>query len=166
MGRHLTLDGGFALRKDERSQNGAGGKGRFGDSTHMTRIRWILARVTRRKRPTSILKKFAGAITGRKTHAYCASIRVPEMQDRIWNKGAPPHVGWWNASRVRQERVWRWWNGEYWSQGVSEREKIAGVRRAAQFKDYAQQDVEWTSYWPENARVPRVNPETETNQQG
>ena len=37
------------------------------------------------------------------------------MKKRIWHKGQPPHIGWWNASNRRSEIMWRWWNGHRWS---------------------------------------------------
>ena len=32
-----------------------------------------------------------------------------------WHKGPPPSVGWWPASTQRVGKIYRWWNGEYWS---------------------------------------------------
>lgn len=81
------------------------------------------------------------------------------MTDRIWHKGPPPHVGWWNASVGRVSGVWRWWNGEYWSMHATSRAKaIDAAQQAAQKSINGQEKIEWSDYYPENARVPRVDP--------
>jgi hypothetical protein len=80
--------------------------------------------------------------------------------DREWYSGPPPHVGWWNASKCRYTDVWRWWNGEAWSVLVSElHDSESAGKEAAKVDSYATVDmVEWSDYWPANARVPRINP--------
>lgn len=84
------------------------------------------------------------------------------MSNRKWNKGKPPHRGWYNAGTLRQERIWRFWNGEYWSRPVHERFDIGRVKKLAnQESKMSIRHIEWCDYWPENARVPRINPDKE-----
>ena len=82
------------------------------------------------------------------------------MTKRIWHKGPPPHVGWWNASLDRNEEMWRWWGGTCWSMSVSRETGSQNVALFASVPAYPEhQDlIEWTDYWPENARVPRIDP--------
>lgn len=80
------------------------------------------------------------------------------MNDREWHSGPPPHVGWWNASYSRRTDVWRWWNGEAWSISVFDGcPALEAAARATEHGIY-QHEIEWTDYWPENARVPRIDP--------
>lgn len=78
---------------------------------------------------------------------------------RTWHKGPPPHVGWWNASRYGHLANWMWWNGSEWSCSVGE---CADAKRAGQISalknPYQDGSIVWTDYWPENARVPRIDP--------
>lgn len=79
------------------------------------------------------------------------------MNARKWNKGLPPHVGWWNASRCRAQDCWRWWDGKQWSfPAPLGRER--GVAERARQKAGNQARIEWTDFYPEGARVPRVAP--------
>lgn len=79
------------------------------------------------------------------------------MSERIWNKGKPPHIGWFNASSCGNPDMWRWWDGEKWSFGAyaNEGSHSAGVSASKASENCA---IEWTDYWPENARVPRIKP--------
>jgi hypothetical protein len=77
---------------------------------------------------------------------------------RVWHKGPPPHIGWWNASICEYFCAWRFYKGDgrwsgvaYERMSAKEAGKIAGTRNMAK-------GVRWTDYWPENARVPRVKP--------
>jgi hypothetical protein len=83
------------------------------------------------------------------------------MKERVWHKGPPPHVGWWNASWGQSERDWRWWNGKNWSHSVSFtcEPKVAASLAEKPYDGYGG-DIYWTHYWPEHARVPRINPES------
>lgn len=80
------------------------------------------------------------------------------MSTRTWRKGPPPHVGWWNASRVRNERTWRWWNGRVWSLDAYAISRVEYATTQARRMAFDQIEIKWTNYWPENARVPRVDP--------
>lgn len=76
---------------------------------------------------------------------------------RTWHSGPPPHVGWWNASAGRFADTWRWWNGVQWSLGYFESSRAAFIKIRTIPKRLAP-DVRWSDYYPEGARVPRVDP--------
>lgn len=80
---------------------------------------------------------------------------------QIWHRGEPPHNGWWNASNTCNTetwgRVWRWWDGKCWSASAYPRDSMATVKQMANRKTPTN-DIKWTDYWPENARVPRIDP--------
>lgn len=80
------------------------------------------------------------------------------MKKRTWHSGPPPHVGWWNASRCRQLTSWRWWNGMNWSEAAFSVDNRRHAAIYARFKVFDQKDIEWTYYYPKNARVPRIKP--------
>lgn len=81
------------------------------------------------------------------------------MTERIWHKGPPPYRGWWNASIVRSKKAWRWWNGEGWSAPAYPDHTSEEAADAASYNILrSTNEVEWTDYWPENARVPRIDP--------
>lgn len=75
-----------------------------------------------------------------------------------WFSGPPPHIGWWEASVANSPDVWRWWNGEAWSWPVNAHHKLSVIGRIASMREPIWLEIEWTERWPENARVPRVNP--------
>jgi hypothetical protein len=86
--------------------------------------------------------------------------KTTKPADRRWQKGAPPHVGWWNASNARLTDAWRWWNGAEWSYAAYENycAKSAG-RDAKKIPNQAiQYAIEWTDFYPADARVPRLDP--------
>lgn len=86
------------------------------------------------------------------------------MNTRNWKSGPPPHFGWWNASRDMDSRAWRWWDGVQWS-GVT----FAGLdgsyaRQAALQLDHGPTgSIHWSDYYPEDARVPRIDPSLPVN---
>lgn len=77
---------------------------------------------------------------------------------RTWYKKPPPHIGWWNASTARLHYVWRWWNGQNWSLPVHENAPLDEVEYCVKIKDDPVYEMEWSDYYPENARVPRISP--------
>ena len=79
------------------------------------------------------------------------------MTQRIWHKGPPPHIGWWNASIRKDRYVWRWWNGKRWSCAACTDYPAWVAGDVAKLKTAAD-GVQWTDYWPKNARVPRSKP--------
>lgn len=84
------------------------------------------------------------------------------MTRRVWHKGPPPHVGWWNArlALLSCEDKWGWWDGKGWSTFayLSLSADQVGGRASEKGAIYSGPGVEWCDYWPENARVPRVKP--------
>lgn len=80
------------------------------------------------------------------------------MSERVWHKGPPPHVGWWNASVIRVEENWRWWEAGEWSNPAYFDEPPEVAADIATHVSPEQSAIEWTDYWPENARVPRLDP--------
>ena len=78
--------------------------------------------------------------------------------ERVWHSGPPPHVGWWNASNAKWNDTWRWWNGTSWSTFCTENMSLSSIARLAVHIEFNQQGIKWTDYWPENARVPRIDP--------
>lgn len=79
------------------------------------------------------------------------------MSERVWHKGPPRFIGWWNASIHKDEECWRWWDGSAWSEAAYE-EYSPGLACLTASKTKPNKKVEWTDYWPENARVPRLDP--------
>lgn len=80
------------------------------------------------------------------------------MTDRTWHKGPPPHPGWWVASFSKDRICWRWWNGAKWSfpayrSFTAQEAAIKAIRC-----EYGTKDIEWTHYYPKDARVPRIDP--------
>lgn len=77
---------------------------------------------------------------------------------RVWHKGPPPFVGWWNACEYNLGSTWRWWDGKAWSVALGANcqteDTLAGL---AKVRTTATR-VRWNDYWPEDARVPRVDP--------
>lgn len=93
----------------------------------------------------------------------------PNAKKLDWHRGPPPHIGWWQASFGRQETSWRWWDGEMWSTIAAHPdwdwatvEETLDNRRTLGLDKNDPHPMEWTHYWPENARVPRINPELHT----
>jgi len=81
------------------------------------------------------------------------------MSKRTWHKGPPPHRGWWVASVSRLPEYWRWWNGEFWSVACKASMPVEKIsQNAATLTFFEMQEIEWSYYWPANARVPRVDP--------
>jgi hypothetical protein len=79
------------------------------------------------------------------------------MSFREWNSGAPPHIGWWEASIIRSSGLWRWWNGTRWSDAAISSDDMDEVLRCAA-RIGLNEGISWTDYYPENARVPRIKP--------
>lgn len=75
-----------------------------------------------------------------------------------WNKGNPPHIGWWEASNCQQRGIWRWWDGKSWSEPVNHHANEWHAGQCASTPEQNKTPIEWTWYWPENARVERKAP--------
>lgn len=78
--------------------------------------------------------------------------------NRVWHKGPPPHIGWWNVSNGHTETLWRWWDGEYWSIVVRESDRLSTVAHCGSIANQLPGDLMWSDYWPENAVCPRLDP--------
>ncbi len=78
---------------------------------------------------------------------------------QTWHKGPPPHVGWWNASVCQSQHAWRWWDGQAWSASSgSHRFAVEAAARKKQLSGGGRRRIEWSDYYPTDARVPRLNP--------
>ena len=75
-----------------------------------------------------------------------------------WNKGKPPHIGWWNASNSRERKAWRWWDGRIWSSVCFDDYSRAAAKDWASVPDMVQSTIEWRTFYPVNARVKRRKP--------
>ncbi len=81
------------------------------------------------------------------------------MTTRKWHSGPPPHIGWWSSSSaLRLSGLWRWWDGKRWSIAVAWYDDAKYAADSAGCPSTAEY-IEWTDYYPKNARVPRINPE-------
>lgn len=73
-----------------------------------------------------------------------------------FNPGAPPAIGWWltlnPSSRVLG---WRWWNGMVWSVTCNPINTAAQAAHCAACSTMYSQVIEWSDYYPTDARVPR-----------
>lgn len=79
-------------------------------------------------------------------------------KERVWHKGPPPHIGWWNASLHFDPKAWRWWDGEQWSMSPNISLSADRAGAVASNKAPSEWPIQWSDYWPEGARVPRVDP--------
>lgn len=82
-----------------------------------------------------------------------------------WNKGAPPHVGWWvvRGSFVVHSGFKAWWDGQMWSAQTCEFGEVPefAITHLARYESGERGGwSNWCWLWPEHARVARVNPET------
>jgi len=86
-------------------------------------------------------------------------VRDSEITERSWKKGPPPHIGWWNASYRRCKEQWSWWDGEKWSTPAYFFDTRKQAAENAKYRAIAYVDkIEWNDYYPQGARVPRVDP--------
>jgi hypothetical protein len=82
------------------------------------------------------------------------------MTERVWHEGPPPHVGWWNTmDTTGRSGEWRWWNGSNWSIHTLEiRNAEDAALNSTKAAAFTLSEICWSDYWPENARVPRLDP--------
>jgi hypothetical protein len=83
------------------------------------------------------------------------------MNARKWNSGPPPHVGWWLTQTTAGE-WWRWWGGRHWSIGCKSGSNDPGWIASVKRDGFPLAGIRWTTYWPKNARVPRIDPRKDT----
>ena len=77
------------------------------------------------------------------------------MSDRNWYCGAPPFIGWWNASVDTTEGSWRWWNGQRWSMACTQHTPMKRVENIEARWGPVLSRVRWSDFYPEDAVVPR-----------
>lgn len=77
------------------------------------------------------------------------------MSDRKWYGGAPPFIGWWNASVATTDSSWRWWNGQRWSMACTQHAPMKYVANIEARWGPALSSVLWSDFYPEDAVVPR-----------
>lgn len=89
---------------------------------------------------------------------------IPKKTPKF-NRGRPPFAGWWLCRNVGADsfEAWRWWNGRHWSHAVeSEANWLLAKSKSARQSWRGIREIRWSTYWPANARVPRINPENQT----
>ena len=83
------------------------------------------------------------------------------MSKQTWYKGYPPFTGWWCTKLGPVTNIWRWFDADKqaWSVAMHEAYSAEYVAPYAAIEAPTKPNlIEWTDYWPENARVPRVDP--------
>ena len=76
---------------------------------------------------------------------------------RVWHSGPPPFIGWWNANNEKDNGAWQWWDGCRWSMPILW--AVRNVDFYAECPAFIDNVlIRWTDYWPENARVARIDP--------
>jgi hypothetical protein len=77
--------------------------------------------------------------------------KQPEI---VWHKGPPPLVGWWCAGFNGERSMWRYWFGKAWSQLFWNNSDFPLDAIPLHHLPF----ISWCNYWPENARVLRIDP--------
>ena len=74
-----------------------------------------------------------------------------------WNKGAPPNIGWWPASILRDKTSIRWWDGKCWSWSAhcGYGAELASRYAAHPASPSENKEVEWTGRWWQRNRQER-----------
>ncbi len=81
------------------------------------------------------------------------------MSNLKWHSGPPPHVGWWATGWTDACTLWRWWDGDQWSIATLNTESATVAKYYAALPSGIRlSEIVWCDYWPENARVPRIDP--------
>jgi hypothetical protein len=77
----------------------------------------------------------------------------------LWRSGWPPFTGWWNMSKTFDKQLWRWVNLEEKQLSIGYYPLDHLPKRELSYVEFANiKDFKYRDYWPENARVDRVNP--------
>ncbi len=69
------------------------------------------------------------------------------MTKTKWHRGAPHSIGWWPASATKNQRIIRWWNGEWWSVPAFPEFSAHEAADVAHFKADFQPKIQWTKRW-------------------
>lgn len=80
---------------------------------------------------------------------------IPPGTKLKWLTGKPKAKGWWMASTDKDPRSWRWWDGVQWSLNVHSNRAANTAARRAKKPSRDSDRVQYTTYYPANARVPR-----------
>ena len=78
-----------------------------------------------------------------------------------WHKGPPPFPGFWltRISTMHTACCWRFFDGQYASIPMGEQLNNLQINKfAASVSAFDPDELLWSDYWPENARVPRIDP--------
>lgn len=69
------------------------------------------------------------------------------MSKTIWNKGAPPSIGWWPAGCTKNKEVIRWWNGKKWSDYAWPTYSKKEAALVAMYEARVIGEIEWSARW-------------------
>ena len=65
-----------------------------------------------------------------------------------WHKGPPPEIGWWPASLCENNKLLRWWDGEFWSIGAFSFLSAEQAGHVAKIKCVeGSRGILWTERW-------------------
>ena len=85
-----------------------------------------------------------------------STVHVPPKGTKlVWLPTHPVKVGWYMASKDKDPRSWRWWNGRVWSLNVHSHRAASTAARRAKKEAPNQSYIQYTMYYPANARVAR-----------
>lgn len=90
---------------------------------------------------------------------FFAAARLGDLIDGVWHEGPPPTLGWWPVETDKPEPIYRFWDGDCWSDfiylsspsDVAElqkryKHKVNGVNIPVRWR-------QWTKYEEERKRV-------------
>lgn len=72
----------------------------------------------------------------------------------------PPYRGWWYTKVDDGFGYWRWWDGQSWSVGYNSTHNFRSNEVVFPCEPNKIK-CQWSFYYPENARVPRINQDWE-----
>lgn len=67
----------------------------------------------------------------------------------IWRGDTPPRLGWYPASKARNIKAWRWWDGKRWSSAAFVFQSDVEAARTAARGDL-QKGIEWMEWLPKS----------------
>lgn len=77
------------------------------------------------------------------TNAKAPSAKQGGERMTPWRTGAPPCVGWWNASSHRDHAIRRHWNGFRWSGPARIGDSDANTNGARKHAGFIAYPIEW-----------------------
>lgn len=72
-----------------------------------------------------------------------------------WHSGAPPGCGWWPASGGEIVGIYRWWNGQHWSNFAIEKYSAKIAAKFAKIREPDNAHVKWQhrpDSWPARSK--------------